>query len=141
MKDLPIEDVKIKLNSLGIKANTNLYQMKMAFTGDVESEVINVAEGASLDPKMVPIDSKKTIAAAEVYIRENEEGNSNIYGIRLLDEGYMQMHVQIWRRSNKAKWVRIGIPDGMQVIGFHGTHDQNYIKQFGLVLWKPNPYV
>ena len=133
-------DEAITLSAVGIKANTNLYQLKMEFTGGVHSEVVNVMQGASLDPKMVPIETKKAIAAVEVYVRDNEEGDSNIYGLRLLDSGFMQVHVQIWRRSSEAKWVRIAVPDGMKIIGFHGTHDQNYIKQLGMVLWKPNPY-
>jgi len=31
--------------------------------------------------------------------------------------------------------MKIGVPEGMEIIGFHGSHDGTYIKQLGLVLW------
>ena len=110
----------------------------MTFSNDVESKVINSVEGASLDPQIYPVNTKKKISAVEVNVRQEEGEDSNIYGIRFLDEGYLPILDKQWRRSSKAKWVRTEIPEGMEVIGFHGMHDENYIKQLGLVLWTPN---
>ena len=44
-----------------------------------------------------------------------------------------------WRMASDAQWARIEVPQDMDIIGFHGTHDGNYIRQLGLVLWHPNP--
>ena len=124
------------MNGIGLKANTNLYQLKFTFTGDVESETFNTQPGASLDPKVYPISEDKSILAVEINIREAE---NNIYGIRFLDSNGNKVHEKQWRRSNNATWTRIEVPQDMEIIGFHGSHDGNYIKQLGLILWTPNP--
>ena len=78
----------------------------------------------------------KSIAAVEVSMRPDE---SNIYGIRFIDSQDGIIAEKTWRRSHTAEWVRIEVPTGYDIIGFHGSHDGNYIRQFGLVLWRPNP--
>ena len=75
---------RIKLSGFGIKANTNLYQLKFVFTGDVESETINSMDGSTVDPKVHQIWPEKPIGSVEVLVR-NENGQSNIFGIRFMD--------------------------------------------------------
>ena len=141
---LPLEDT-IKLNGIGMRANTNLYQMKMTFTGGVESETFTSLGGVTSEPKIDKINAEKVIVAVEVNIRPEE---SNIYGIRFLDYNNNRISERLWKRTTDAKWARIETPTGMEIIGFHGSHDGDpesesqsggYIKQLGLVLWTPNP--
>lgn len=129
-------DKSIKLNGIGLKYNTNLYQIKFRFTGGIESRTFNSQTGATLDPKIYDISVIKNICAVEINVRETE---NNIYGIRFLDSNGNKVQERQWRRSNNASWTRIEIPPGMEIIGFHGSHDGNYIKQLGLILWIPNP--
>lgn len=133
------------MNGFGYKANTNLYQLKFTFSSDgsdiqsknfTGSKTFNSLTGASLDPKIHSIPVMKMIGAVEVNIRDSE---SNIYGIRFIDSNGNKVQERQWRRSTSASWVRIEVPQGMEIVGFHGSHDGNYIKQLGLILWSPNP--
>lgn len=124
------------MNGFGYKANTNLYQLKFTFSSDIESKTFNSQTGCSLDPKVHQIPVMKMIGAVEVNIRDAE---SNIYGIRFIDTNGSKIQERQWRRSSSASWIRIEVPEGMEIIGFHGSHDGNYIKQLGLILWTPNP--
>ena len=139
-QDLETMDLRkrIKLSGFGIKANTNLYQLKFVFTGGVESETINSMEGATVDPKLHQIWPEKPIGSVEILVR-NENGLSNIFGIRFMDHRDRQIQERQWRRSGTARWVKILVPPESEVIGFHGSHDGSYIKSLGLILWEPNP--
>ena len=129
---------RIKLSGFGIKANTNLYQLKFVFTGGVESETVNSMDGSTVDPKLHQIWPEKPIGSVEVLVR-NENGQSNIFGIRFMDHRDRQIQERQWRRSGTARWVKILVPPEQEVIGFHGSHDGSYIKSLGLILWTPNP--
>jgi len=128
---------RIKLNGIGFKANTNLYQFKMTYTNGAESATFNTQEGATENAKVYPVRSEKTISCVEILHRADQH---NIYGIRFLDDRGNKIQERQWRQNSTAKWVKIEVPEGMEVIGFHGSHDGSYIKQLGLVLWEPNPY-
>ena len=127
---------RIKLNGFGFKANTNLYQLKFAFTNGYGSQVVNSLQGTSANPKMFDIHPEKEIAAVEILLRDE---TNNIYGIKMLDRKDRIIQEKQWRRAGNARWVRIIVPQDLEIIGFHGSHDGSYIKQLGLVLWKPNP--
>ena len=94
--------------------------------------MFNTLDGASLEGTVTAIPIEKKIAAVELYMRP---GENNIYGIRFMDYNNMRIQMKQWRKSPDADWVRIQIPDDHEIIGFHGSHDGNYIKQLGLVLW------
>ena len=127
----------IKVNAFAYKASTCLYQMRLMYTNGVESKPLNAQEAASVEgAKVVEMHPSKSIAAVEVSMRPDE---SNIYGIRFIDSQDGIIAEKTWRRSHTAEWVRIEVPTGYDIIGFHGSHDGNYIRQFGLVLWRPNP--
>jgi len=66
----------------------------------------------------------------ELYIHQEKEGEKiNIYGIRFLDDvGSSPILEKQWRQSSQAEWARIEIPEDMEIIGFHGMHDENYIR-------------
>ena len=132
---------RIKFNQFGFRATTNLYLLQFFHTNGVKSDKISLVKRIDpnepdAEPNVTDIDQEKDVAAVEINLRPEE---SNIYGFRLLDEFGGYIFEQHWRRSSKARWVRIDVPKGMEIIGFHGCHDGNYIKQLGLVLWQPNP--
>jgi len=75
---------RIKLSGFGIKANTNLYQLKFVYTGSYESRTFNSMDGTTDDPKLHQVWPEKPIGSVEVLVR-SESGQSNIYGIRFMD--------------------------------------------------------
>lgn len=128
---------RIKLNGFGFKANTNLYQLKFRFT-EGESETFNSMEGTSPNPSIIDVHPEKEVGSVEILVRTDGD-QFNIYGIRFNDLQDRTIQERQWRRSGTARWVKIMVPVGMEIIGFHGSHDGQYIKQLGLILWKPNP--
>lgn len=70
-QDLETMDLRkrIKLSGFGVKANTNLYQFKMVFTGGYESQTFNSMDGSTVDPKLYEVWPEKPIGSVEVLVR------------------------------------------------------------------------
>ena len=86
--------------------------------------------------KKYNIDPKSRIA--DVYILQGDH-TTNIYGFRVLDEfGEYLINEQWHSGAAAAQWKHFKIPSGKEIVGAHGSHDGEYIKSFGLILWKPN---
>ncbi len=65
--------------------------------------------------------------------------NENIYGLRMLnDEGEYLLN-ENWYESEDSVWKHFHIPDGQEIIGLHGSADDEYIRSLGPILWNPNP--
>ena len=76
---------------------------------------------------------------ADVYINQGDPAG-NIYGFRILDEfGEYIINEQWHSGATQATWKHFKIPHGKEIVGMHGSHDGEYIKSLGLILWKPNP--
>lgn len=58
-----------------------------------------------------------------------------IYGIRFLDRDHAVIVQEIWFKSansNEASWEKLEVPEGREIIGVHGYHDETYIRGIGL---------
>jgi len=75
---------------------------------------------------------------ADVFICLSAKGDS-IFGFQMLNDQGEYLVNETWFESEDSVRKHFSIPKGQEIIGVHGSADENYIRSLGLILWKPNP--
>ena len=133
---------QIKLTSIEIAVSSNLYEMRLNYTGDVRSEKICTNQTYAKDSSALrtfKMDPKKRIAAMSLNMNE---ALGNIFGMRIIDDTGAFLMDELWFQPAEGvatSWKQIKIPAGKEIIGVHASHDGDYITNLGLIVWTPNP--
>lgn len=109
LKNLPLAQM-IKLRSVELSFTSNLYEIKLNFSGGVESSVLSsLIDQTTNSRHMSKIDPMSRIA--DVYVCLSAKGDS-IFGFRMLNEQGEYLVNQTWFESEDSVWKHFGIPEG-----------------------------
>ena len=126
----------IKLCGIELGMTSNLFQIRLHFTGGIRSPNMR-AEGSAAQQgiedsdhgyRMLEIDPSKQIT--DVYFSQNAK-TGMIYGLRIVDNKGQRLVDEQWNKFQAISdflpdqniWRHFKVPPGSEIIGCHGSTD------------------
>ena len=117
-----------------------LRALKLGFSQGFESPWMECRDTFGCKLENRTINTSKKISKICLFVDTSRglvETAQNVWGIKFLDGWGDVLFCQQW--SNRGfQWVEQRVPDGYEVIGFFGNTQEEALRKFSFILWKPN---